>query len=159
MKRLKTWRQSLNNKEIVNAAENLYVYKLNTMEEIGAKLGISPKTASRWNVKYGWSKKRADFLKSKQCFHEELYELARKLMKDIVSDIDSGEKIDTGRMYSFCKILPMFLKVKDYEDVIARKNEPQKPKGLTADIIAQIEEEVLGIQRLPEPNLNDDKPE
>ena len=136
----------MNNKEIVNTAENLYVYKLNTMEEIGAKLGISPKTASRWNVKYGWSKKRADFLKSKQCFHEELYELARKLMKDIVSDIDSGEKIDTGRMYSFCKILPMFLKVKDYEDVAGKSKKKETPKGLTPDIIAQIEADILGIK-------------
>lgn len=136
----------MNNKEIVNEAENLYVYKLNTMEEIGAKLGISPKTASRWNIKYGWSKKRADFLKSKQCFHEELYELARKLMKDIVSDIDSGEKIDTGRMYSFCKILPMFLKVKDYEDVAGKSQKKETPKGLSAEIIAQIEKEVLGIE-------------
>ena len=80
-------------------------------------------------------------------------------MKDISADMESGDKVDPGRMYAFCRILPMFVKVKDYEDIISRKNEPQKPKGLTADIIAQIEEEVLGIQRLPEPDLNDDKPE
>ena len=84
-------------------------------------------------------------------------------MKDISADMESGDKVDSGRFYAFCRILPMFVKVKDYEDVVAKKNEPQKPKGLTADIIAQIEEEVLGIQRLPEPqesiNLNDDKPE
>ena len=93
-----------------------------------------------------WDKKRKDFLKSKQSFHEELYEFARKLMKDISCDMDNGEKIDPGRMYAFCRIIPMFTKVKDYEDVVAKKDEPNKPKGLTPELISQIEEEILGIK-------------
>ena len=147
----------------LSEAERLYVFDLNTVEEIAEKLHLSEKTVSRWKLKYDWEYKKKKYLKSKQCFHEELYEFARKIMKDISADMESGDKVDSGRFYAFCRILPMFVKVKDYEDVVARKNEPQKPKGLTADIIAQIEEEVLGIQRLPEPqesiNLNDDKPE
>ena len=39
----------------------------------------------------------------------------------------------------------MFTKVKDYEDVVAKKADNDKPKGLTPELIAQIEEEVLGI--------------
>lgn len=139
------------NKACIDEGENLFVYKQYTLEEIASKLNISSKTVSRWKTKYNWSKKRADFLKSKQCFHEELYELARKLMKDISSDIDSGEKIDPGRMYSFCRILPMFLKVKDYEDVASKAEKKETPKGLSAELIAQIEKDVLGI------NTNDEQ--
>ena len=57
-------------------------------------------------------------------------------MKGISEDIDLGEKIDTGRMYAFCRILPMIWKVKDYEDVVAKKKE-YTPKGLTPELIAQ----------------------
>ena len=52
-------------------------------------------------------------------------------MKDISADIDSGEKIDPGRMYAFCRIIPMFTKVKDYEDGVAKKDRPEKSRGLT----------------------------
>ena len=145
----------MNKKEFVCEAENLYVYKLNTLDEIGVKLNISPKTLSRWNMEYEWNKKRADFLKSKQCFHEELYELARKLMKDIESDIDAGEKIDPGRMYSLCRLLPMFLKVKDYEEVTSKTHKKETPRGLTPDIIAQIEADILGI-KTPEQTETDE---
>ena len=41
----------------------------------------------------------------------------------------------------------MFVKVKDYEDVAAKKADAFKPKGLTKEVIAQIEEEILGIPR------------
>ena len=67
-------------------------------------------------------------------------------MKDISCDMDNGEKIDPGRMYAFCRIIPMFTKVKDYEDVVAKKDEHNKPKGLTPELISQIEEEILGIK-------------
>ena len=73
-------------------------------------------------------------------------------MKDISSDIDSGERIDPGRMYSFCRILPMFLKVKDYEDVVSKKPEKEEQKGLSHDVIAKIEEEILGIPQLSDGN-------
>ena len=142
------------NKACIDEAENLFVYKQNTLEEIASKLGISSKSVSRWKARYSWDKKRADFLKSKQCFHEELYELARKLMKDIESDIDAGEKIDPGRMYSLCRILPMFLKVKDYEEVTSKAHKKETPKGLTPDMIAQIEEDVLGIKRQEQPEAD-----
>ena len=41
----------------------------------------------------------------------------------------------------------MFVKVKDYEDVVAKRDKKQEPSGLTADVIAKIEEDILGIPR------------
>ena len=98
-----------------------------------------------WKDKGNWEKQKKDFLSSKQSFHHEMYEFARKLMSGIIADIEAGEKVDPGRMYAFCRIIPMFTKVKDYEDATAKKETPMKPKGLTAELIRQIEQEVLGI--------------
>lgn len=131
-----------------------------SVDSIADKLKVNRKTILAWKEEGVWTQRRKEYLKSKQSFHEELYEFARKLMKDITADMDAGEKIDPGRMYAFCRVLPMFTKVMDYENATAKKEPNEKPKGLTADVIAQIEEEVLGIKRInPIIDLNDDNPE
>ncbi|MBR6126473.1 hypothetical protein IKQ21_02195 [bacterium] len=139
----------MNSKEYkLSEAERLYVYSLNTIEEVAERMNLSTKTICRWKDKYDWDYKRREFLKSKHSFHEELYELARKIMKEISADIDTGEKVDTGRMYALCRMLPMFVKVKDYEDVASKRDKKENEnQGLTPDFIAKIEEEILGIPR------------
>ena len=132
-------------KYLLNEAERLFVYELMTVEEVSRRLNLNRKTIIKWKEEGDWDNKRRIYLKSKQSFHEELYEFARKLMKDITCDMDNGEKVDPGRMYAFCKIIPMFTKVKSYEDVISQKDKKDTPKGLTPELVAQIEEEVLGI--------------
>ena len=134
-----------NKQYLIGEAENLFVYKLKTVETIANELNLSRKTVMNWKEKGDWDNKRKLYIKSKIAFHEELFEFARKLMKDISADIDAGEKVDQGRMYTFCKLIPMFTKVKDYEDIVAKKEEKATPRGLTPELIAQIEEEVLGI--------------
>ena len=71
--------------------------------------------------------KKEEFRKSKQAFHSELYEFARKLMRDISEDMENGEKIDPGRMYAFTRMLPLIGKVKEYEDE-AKANEKQEER-------------------------------
>ena len=129
-------------KQYFDEAERLYVLDYCSLEEIANRLKLNRKTVMAWKEQGDWNNKRKKFLLS---FHEELYEFARKLMKDITADIDAGEKVDPGRMYAFCKIIPMFTKVKDYEDIVAKKEQKETRKGLTPELIAQIEEEVLGI--------------
>jgi DNA-binding XRE family transcriptional regulator len=136
----------LTNKQyLIGEAENLFVYKLKTVETIANELNLSRKTVMNWKEKGDWDNKRKLYIKSKIAFHEELFEFARKIMKDITEDMEKGNKIDAGRMYAFCKLVPMFTKVKDYEDIVAKKEEKATPRGLTPELIAQIEEEVLGI--------------
>lgn len=132
-------------KYLLNEAERLFTYEFLTIDEIANRLNISRRTVCNWKEQSDWNNKRKEYLKSKQSFHEELYEFARKLMNGISTDLDNGEKVDPGRMYAFCRILPMFTKVKDYEDVIKKKDKKQTQKGLTPELIAQIEEQVLGI--------------
>ena len=134
-----------NKQYLVGEAENLFVYKLKTVETIANELNLSRKTVMNWKEKGDWDNKRKLYIKSKIAFHEELFEFARKIMKDITEDMEKGNKIDAGRMYAFCKLVPMFTKVKDYQDIVAKKEEKATPRGLTPELIAQIEEEVLGI--------------
>ena len=134
-----------NKQYLIGEAENLFVYKLKTVETIANELNLSRKTVMNWKEKGDWDNKRKLYIKSKIAFHEELFEFARKIMKDITEDMEKGNKIDAGRMYAFCKLVPMFTKVKDYEDIVAKKEEKATPRGLTPELIAQIEEEVLGI--------------
>ena len=134
-----------NKQYLIGEAENLFVYKLKTVETIANELNLSRKTVMNWKEKGDWDNKRKLYIKSKIAFHEELFEFARKIMKDITEDMEKGNKIDAGRMYAFCKLVPMFTKVKDYEDIVANKEEKATPRGLTPELIAQIEEEVLGI--------------
>lgn len=134
-----------NKQYLIGEAENLFVYKLKTVETIANELNLSRKTVMNWKEKGDWDNKRKLYIKSKIAFHEELFEFARKIMKDITEDMEKGNKIDAGRMYAFCKLVPMFTKVKDYEDIVAKKEEKATPRGLTPELIARIEEEVLGI--------------
>lgn len=138
----------MNNKSLyINEAERIYVYELRSVEETAAKVNVCPRTIIKWKLKGDWDIKRKQFLKSKQAFHEELYDFARKIMHEIKTDLENGEKIDTGRMYAFTKMLPLITKIKEYEDVAASmKNKPQENKGLTKDIIKTIEEEILGMK-------------
>ena len=110
-----------------------------------------------WKEQFDWDTRRRQYTQSKIAFHEELYEFARKVMKDITIDMESGEKVDPGRFYAFCRLLPMFGKVKSYEDVIAMSKAKPVKKGLTAEMVARIEEEILGIPQ--NNNENNDETE
>ena len=141
-------------RHLFNEAERLYVYDCKSVESVADELNLNRKTVSGWKEEGDWAYKRKTFLKSKQSFHEELFEFARKLMKDISADIDEGKKVDQARMFTLSKIIPMFAKVKTYEDLV---NKPiiEENKGLTEDIIAQIEEQILGIPHSQ--NITDDE--
>ena len=131
-----------------NEAERLYVVEQCTLAEIASRLRLAEKTVRNWKDEGDWEAKRVGHLKSKEAFHEELYEFARKLMRSIKEDMDKGEKVDPGRMYAFTRLLPLITKVKDYEDVVAKKEKDEdttKP-GLTEDVLKVIEREVLGLE-------------
>jgi len=148
----------LNNKDyLINDAEHLYVYKLKNIDTIARELKLNRKTVMNWKEQFDWDTRRRQYTQSKTAFHEELYEFARKVMKDITIDMESGEKVDPGRFYAFCRLLPMFGKVKSYEDVIAMSKAKPVKKGLTAEMVARIEEEILGIPQ--NNNENNDETE
>ena len=127
-------------------AERLYVIEQMTINEIASKLRLNEKTVRIWKNMGGWETKRKKYLKSKLSFHEELYEFSRKLMTSIKDDLEAGEKVDSGRLYTFTRLLPLITKVKEYEDIAAQSDEKEQNKGLTKDLVSLIEAEVLGIK-------------
>lgn len=128
-------------------AERMYVVNQMTLEEIASRINSNERTVRKWKTEGDWDTKKSQYLISKQMFHEELYEFARKLMSGIREDLENDKKVDTGRMYAFTRMLPMILKVKEYEDISLKKEKSEDKKGLTQDIVAIIEQEVLGLRR------------
>ncbi len=132
-------------KSLAAAAERFYVIEQMTMVEIAQILNVHEKTIQNWKDEFNWDEKRAKFIQTKQSFHEEMYNFARKLMSTIEFDIDSGNKVEQGRLYTFAKMLPFITKIKEYED---SKNvvKDDKVKDITPDFIKMINEEFLGIK-------------
>jgi len=126
-------------------AEKMFVYEHLTVTEIAARLKLTEKTVRSWRSEGAWSEKQNNHLRKDTAFHEELYDFSRKLMRTINSDIDSGQKTNTGQLYTFSKVISLITKVKAYEDIVAKKDKRRR-KGLSPEIIRQIEEEVLGIK-------------
>lgn len=130
-----------------NEAERLYVVEHCTIAEIASRLRLGEKTVRLWKGEGDWENKRIKHLKSKEAFHEELYEFARKLMKSVMEDMENGIKVAPDRLYFLKSILPSITKVKDYEDVMHKKDKEDDKSGLTEDVLKLIEREVLGIER------------
>lgn len=121
-------------------AERLYTIEQNTLSEIATKLNISERTLQAWKQEGDWDRKKKQYLSERQSFHEELYVFARKLAKSIMDDWDRGDKVDPGRLYALAKLLPMILKVKDYEAVAAEKDE----KVNIEDVLKKALSEAMG---------------
>ena len=127
-------------------AERLYVVEQMLIEDVAQRVGVNEITIRRWKDEFKWDYKRKQYLNSKQMFHEELFNFARKLMASIELDMDNNEKIDPGRMFAFTKLLPMINKVKSYEDNVSQKEESTQNKEITPEFIKEINETFLGIK-------------
>lgn len=80
--------------------------------------------------------------------HEDLYGFGKTLLESIKADMENGEKIEPSRMYTLTKIMNMVGNIKTYENKVTAENcETKKTKsvGLSADIVREIEEKILGI--------------
>lgn len=126
-------------------AERLYVVEQHTLAEIASSQDVSERTLSSWKAEGDWETKRANFLKSKQGFHEELYELARTIMRKINEDLAENKEVSASRLYTLKSLLPQLTKVKDYEAAVHKDREGEK-KQLDDDIFSRIRKEVLGLE-------------
>jgi len=109
-----------------NEAERLYVVEQCTIAEIASKLGLGDKTVRLWKEEGDWERKRKQFLAEKQSFATELYVFARKLARSIMDDWDQGKDVSPGKLYALTRLLPLVVKVKDYETFASEKEEKEK---------------------------------
>jgi transposase len=112
----------LTKKEVLlENAQRLYVIEQMTIDEVAQKVDVNERTIRRWKTEHNWDLRKEQYVKTKQMFHEELYNFARKLMVSIEYDMDNNEKVDPGRMFAFTKMLPLNYKIKEYEDDVSKK--------------------------------------
>jgi len=131
--------------ELFQEAERLYVYEQVKLVRIASKLNLNYKTILAWKEEGDWSEKRFQLIKAKQLFHQDLYVFARKLMHEIEESMENGIEPSQSKMLTFTRSLSLLLKVKDYEDKVA-KVESRKTKAPLAEDIIRIMEEALGIK-------------
>lgn len=122
-------------------AERLFVQDQLTLEAISEKLGVSTRTLTTWKVEGEWEDKRAKFLEISTSNHELLQELVNLLLKKQVGKVRDGEDPDRTAIYLITKAVPSLSRLKEYEDSSSVKKDK---KGLTAEAIRQIEQEILG---------------
>ena len=126
-------------------AERMYIYDKKSLAEIGMELGLSRRILFYWKKEYKWDKKRFDAEHNKDRFSEELLEFARKMMQKISTDIDKNQKTPPPEIYSLINILKNIPLVKQYTDSL-QPGQKQEKKGLSPDIVRQIEREILGME-------------
>ena len=142
-------------------AFKLYAEKFMSLEDIARQLHLNERTLRRWKKSDDWEAKRTEYLRTKTTLHSDLYDFARNLINSIEKDIDNNGKVEPARYYAVTKMLKLIGTVKSYEaEVISekQKTKEEKPKGLTPDVIREIEERILGIthEEICEHNLNTD---
>ena len=129
-------------------AFKLYAEKFMSLEDIAKQLHLNEKTLRRWKKADNWETKKLEYLREKTTLHADMYNFARSLINSIEKDMGSNEKVEPAKFYTVSKMLKMMNVAKSYEDKISKENlklGEDKPKGLTQDIIREIEEKILGI--------------
>ena len=117
-----------------------------TEKEVAQQVGVHERTIRRWKKEHNWDVKKDQYFQTASLFHKEMYNFARKLMISIEYDLDNGNEINSSRMYTFAKILPLITKIKDYEDNIKNDSNAKIPEGITPDFVELIETEILGMK-------------
>ena len=132
---------------LLENAQRLYVIEQMTIDEVARKVDVNERTIRRWKTEHNWDLRKEQYIKTKQMFHEELYNFARKLMVSIEYDMDNNEKVDPVRMFAFTKMLPLITKIKEYEDDVSKKGtEDTGSKELSPEFMKAINEAFLGIK-------------
>jgi len=116
-------------------AEKLYITEHYTIENIAKKLNINEKTIRNWKKEGSWDIKKAQYLKEKQSFHEELYIFARKLMQSMNIELEIGEQPSPQRLNALAKIIPLLPKTKEYEELSKQQSTPAEQQKSPEEIL------------------------
>ena len=134
------------NEILIANAERFYVLERMTVKEVAQQVGVNERTVRRWKQEHAWDIKKEQYYNTTSLFHKEMYNFARKLMSSIEYDLDNGNEVNSSRLYTFTKMLPLITKIKDYEENIKNDSNKKESEGITPDFVKLIETEILGMK-------------
>ena len=67
--------------EVVETAENIYIYKQKTYEEISQITGIPVVTVQRWSALYKWREKKIEHIKKRVEYRHTLYTVQENMLE------------------------------------------------------------------------------
>jgi transposase len=125
--------------EVIETAENLYIYKQKTYEEISKITEVPVVTIQRWSAQYEWRKKKLDQVKCRVDYRKTLYEIRTVLLENARTDTNPQSIYALAGLQ---KIIESEEKMKPIEELPA---DPEKGLGLSPETLAKIKEEIYGI--------------
>ena len=123
-------------------AEKLYVERELTLGEIAEHVPVSYATLRKWKQSEKWDIKRKEYKLAKEGFHQELYELGRKLSAECRKDFDEGRKVSASRLYALGRIMDIVDKTHRYELKVSEKIKQKKDVSLK-DIVKVLNEKLF----------------
>ena len=73
---------------------------------------VNERTIRRWKATGDWNTKRKQFLKENTITNEDIYYFVRKMLHEIIADIDNGKRVNPARYYKFLNLTEKMLKKK-----------------------------------------------
>lgn len=130
-------------------AQELYVVKQQTFEEVARRLSVSEKTVRTWAKEGEWMRKRSELLAKRSTMHEMIYDLAYQLLLGTQAELAAGAVVDTGRLYAINSLLATIERTRKYEQQVGiEEPEDAKPESrtLTPERLEQIRQEMLRLK-------------
>jgi transposase len=125
---------------VIETAENLYVYKQKTYEEISRIVNVPVVTIQRWSDKYEWRSQRLAQVKRRVDYRKTLYELRDQLLEAAKGSTDPQSIYALAGLQ---KIIESEEKMKPMEEL---PEAPEKNLGLTEETLTRIKEELYGLR-------------
>lgn len=127
--------------EVVDTAENLYIYRQKTYEEISRITGVPVVTIQRWSTQYEWRKKKMEQIKRRVDYRKNLYDLRDKILETAREDFNPQI---IYALLNLQKTIEAEEKMKPMEDL---PTAPEKDLGLSPETLEKIKEEIYGIRK------------
>ena len=126
-------------------AENLYVYEHMTIDAIAQRLPVSERTLRYWKAEGNWDIKRYEYIRKRKAFHEELFDLAKKMSQSIKEEIKETGHANPSACLNLKRLIDLLDKVKHYENSIETENNSTENTMTTEELIELMKNGVLGL--------------
>lgn len=136
----------MNKLHLLHEAEKLYCVENLSPEIIAKKLNISRRTIFNWKKKYNWDNHLVKMKNFSNQFAGDIYNIGVKLLTKLNDDIDNNRILNKHEICALENIIKIIYKeekerTKDLDNISHKK---KFVKFLTADIIEEINREILG---------------